>query len=94
MEKSETKRIYYKQDVEITDGNKGNIGVAATWFGVNHLDRTLKIFPLEQHNHVSLKYYHLTIPPPIIIDGKSNVLEELTFLEICSDDSVFRVKQM
>lgn len=92
-EKTAKKRMYYKQDVDVNDENKENIGVSATWFGVNLTDKTLKIFPME-HNYILLKHYQLTIPPPVLVNGKRNVLEESTVSEICRMDSIVRVKPM
>lgn len=81
-EKSDKKRMYYKHDVEVCDENEEKIGVFAMWFTINRENRTLNVFPMEQHSYIPLKYYRMTIPPPIIVNNKRNVLEELTFEEI------------
>lgn len=59
--------------MEIKDDSKNNIGVSTMWFTVNQDDKTLSVIRLSSHK-LPLKHYFKTIPPPIVINNKRNVV--------------------
>ena len=76
------KRLYTKKFVEINEHNRLNIGCSAMWFAINHINKTLEVVPMQTHGYLEISNYHITIPPPIFVNGKKNVIKDDVYVEI------------
>ena len=37
---------------------------------------------MKTHGYLELMHYHITIPPPIVVNGKKNVIRDDVYVEI------------
>ena len=69
--------------MDVTDENNSKIGVSAQWFTINQSDKSLKVCEMENHGLMPITCYHLTIPPPIVLNNTRNIIENTVYNEIC-----------